>query len=85
MPRDFRVDFLEDSENRINLLGSKAVGEPPFVLGLSVWAAAKQALASLAPGRAPRPEPAGHQRGDLEASLLARRGERSERTMTRHR
>ncbi len=28
-------------------MGSKAVGEPPLVLGLSVWAAAKQALASL--------------------------------------
>ena len=33
--------------NPINLLGSKAVGEPPFVLGISVWAAAKQALSSL--------------------------------------
>ena len=30
--------------NPINLLGSKAVGEPPFVLGISVWAAAKAAL-----------------------------------------
>jgi hypothetical protein len=33
------------------LMGSKAVGEPPLVLGLSVWAAAKQALASLKAGR----------------------------------
>jgi xanthine dehydrogenase molybdopterin binding subunit/xanthine dehydrogenase small subunit len=53
MPRTLRVDFLENPENRMNLLGSKAVGEPPFVLGLSVWAAAKQAIASLTPGRAP--------------------------------
>ncbi|MGP0065824.1 MAG: xanthine dehydrogenase molybdopterin binding subunit [Isosphaeraceae bacterium] len=53
MPRALRVDFLENPENKMNLLGSKAVGEPPFVLGLSVWAAAKQAIASLAPGRAP--------------------------------
>jgi xanthine dehydrogenase large subunit len=53
MPRALRVDFLENPGNRMNLLGSKAVGEPPFVLGLSVWAAAKQALASLTPGRAP--------------------------------
>jgi xanthine dehydrogenase large subunit len=55
IPRDLRVAFLENSENRMNLLGSKAVGEPPFVLGLSVWAAAKQAVAgSLAPiGRSP--------------------------------
>ena len=53
LPRELRVAFLENSENRMNLLGSKAVGEPPFVLGLSVWAAAKQALASLSPGRSP--------------------------------
>jgi xanthine dehydrogenase molybdopterin binding subunit/xanthine dehydrogenase small subunit len=50
MPREVRVEFLENPENRMNLMGSKAVGEPPFVLGLSVWAAAKQALTSLAPG-----------------------------------
>ena len=48
-----RVDFLENSDNPINLLGSKAVGEPPFVLGISVGAAAKSALSSLSPGRSP--------------------------------
>jgi xanthine dehydrogenase large subunit len=51
LPGTLRVDFLDNPENAINLLGSKAVGEPPFVLGLSVWAAAKQALASVNPGR----------------------------------
>lgn len=50
VPRDFRVEFL-DAENPRNLLGSKAVGEPPFVLGISVWAAVKDALRSVAPGR----------------------------------
>ena len=35
----------------MNLLGSKAVGEPPFVLGLSVWAAVKDALRT-SPGEA---------------------------------
>jgi xanthine dehydrogenase large subunit len=49
IPADFRVELLEDADNPINLLGSKAVGEPPLVLGLSVWAAAKQALSSLKP------------------------------------
>ncbi len=49
MPRDVRIAFLEGPEDRINLLGSKAVGEPPFVLGLSVWAAARQAMAALSP------------------------------------
>ncbi len=55
MPRDVRVEFLEGAENPMNLLGSKAVGEPPLVLGLSVWAAAKQAIAGLSgtPGRSP--------------------------------
>ena len=50
MPRDFGLSSWTNSDNPINLLGSKAVGEPPFVLGLSVGAAAKQALASLSPG-----------------------------------
>ena len=52
IPADFRVAFLEDSDNPLNLLGSKAVGEPPFVLGLGVWAAAKAAVSSLVAGRA---------------------------------
>jgi xanthine dehydrogenase large subunit len=51
IPADFRIELLEGSDNPINLLGSKAVGEPPFVLGLSVWAAAKQALSNHLPGR----------------------------------
>jgi len=51
MPRVFHVDFLDNPDNPINLLGSKAVGEPPFVLGISVGAAAKSALSSLSPGR----------------------------------
>ena len=50
VPRDFRVEFL-DAGNPQNLLGSKAVGEPPFVLGISVWAAVKDALRGIAPGR----------------------------------
>jgi xanthine dehydrogenase large subunit len=29
----------------------KAVGEPPFVLGLSVWAAVKDALRAAAPAK----------------------------------
>jgi xanthine dehydrogenase large subunit len=45
-PRDFRVAFLQGAEEPRNLLGSKGLGEPPFVLGLSVWAAVKQAITS---------------------------------------
>ena len=68
MPRVLRVDFLENPDNPINLLGSKAVGEPPFVLGISVGLAAKSALASLSPGRSPAAFVPGHQRGDTETS-----------------
>jgi xanthine dehydrogenase large subunit len=50
VPSDFRVALL-DHENPGNVFGSKAVGEPPFVLGISVWAAVKDALRAAAPGR----------------------------------
>lgn len=43
LPDTFRVDFL-DNDNAINIRGSKAVGEPPLLLGISVWAAIKHAL-----------------------------------------
>jgi xanthine dehydrogenase large subunit len=48
VPRSFSVNFLDHATNRLNLMGSKAVGEPPFVLGLSVHAAARHALSSAA-------------------------------------
>jgi xanthine dehydrogenase large subunit len=50
VPDDFRVSFLETANPR-NIYSSKAVGEPPFVLGISVWAAVKDALRHAAPGR----------------------------------
>jgi xanthine dehydrogenase molybdopterin binding subunit/xanthine dehydrogenase small subunit len=53
IPRSFAVAFLESSSSPVNLLGSKAVGEPPFVLGLSVHAAARHAVASVARGSRP--------------------------------
>ena len=68
MPRVFRVDFLENPDNPINLLGSKAVGEPPFVLGISVGAAAKSALVEPVAGPFAAPVVPGDQRRDLEAS-----------------
>ena len=44
MPREFHMELLENDGNTVNVRRSKAVGEPPLVLGLSVWAAAKDAL-----------------------------------------
>jgi xanthine dehydrogenase large subunit len=47
-PEDFRVALLPDAPNREHTIyNSKAVGEPPFMLGMSVWAALKDAVASV--------------------------------------
>lgn len=53
-PRIFNVSFLENHGNTINVHGSKASGEPPLLLGISVWTAAKMALASTRPGWVPK-------------------------------
>ena len=52
-PRDFRVDFIENDGNPGNVFGSKAVGEPPFLLGSSVWTAIKHALSCRAKAGVP--------------------------------
>jgi xanthine dehydrogenase large subunit len=44
IPRVFNVHLLENLENTKNLLGNKAVGEPPLLLAISVWTAIKNAL-----------------------------------------
>jgi xanthine dehydrogenase large subunit len=44
VPAVFNVGFLDGPDNRMNVCGSKAVGEPPLLLAVSVWAAVKQAL-----------------------------------------
>lgn len=47
-PPDFRVQLLENSpNNEATIFRSKAVGEPPFMLGISVWCALRDAVASL--------------------------------------
>jgi xanthine dehydrogenase molybdopterin-binding subunit B len=47
IPKDFRVDFLTDAPNPKTVRRSKAVGEPPFMLGLSVWLAVKDAISAI--------------------------------------
>ncbi|HEX6243718.1 MAG TPA: xanthine dehydrogenase molybdopterin binding subunit [Polyangiales bacterium] len=55
VPRDFRVS-LYHGENREDAIGrSKAVGEPPLMLALSVFHAIKHAVGSVGPVRAPVP------------------------------
>ena len=54
VPADFRVALFEPGRNREPTIHrSKAVGEPPLMLALSVFSAITDALASLAPGRVP--------------------------------
>lgn len=50
-PRIFNVDLIENNENKENVHRSKAVGEPPFLLGISVWTALKDAANSQSQGR----------------------------------
>jgi xanthine dehydrogenase large subunit len=48
-PFEFNVNLLEDRPNgEETIYRSKAVGEPPFMLGISVWSAIRDAVASLA-------------------------------------
>ena len=54
VPADFRVKLYESKGNREDTIyRSKAVGEPPLMLGISVWAAIYDAVASLMPGHIP--------------------------------
>ena len=49
VPAVLNLEFFENSANRENLHRSKAVGEPPLLLGLAVWAAIKAAIGSVNP------------------------------------
>jgi xanthine dehydrogenase large subunit len=50
VPPVFRARLLEDSPNREDtIFHSKAVGEPPLMLAISVWLAIRDAVASLGP------------------------------------
>ncbi|WP_313752280.1 molybdopterin cofactor-binding domain-containing protein, partial [Mixta calida] len=48
VPADLRVSLLENRKNpQQTVFHSKAVGEPPFMLGISVWSALQDAVASV--------------------------------------
>ena len=51
MPEVFNVAFLDNPDNAVSLYRSKALGEPPLLLGISVWAAVKHALSFAGPTR----------------------------------
>lgn len=44
VPAVLNCNFIDNPNNSENVRGTKAVGEPPLLLGLAVWAAAKDAL-----------------------------------------
>ncbi|MEI7983686.1 MAG: molybdopterin cofactor-binding domain-containing protein, partial [Bacteroidota bacterium] len=46
IPKDFRVDLLSGVPNPGTIRGSKAVGEPPFMLALSAWLAIRDAISA---------------------------------------
>ena len=50
IPPVFNVDLLPNDDNTHNVGSSKAVGEPPLMMALCVWAAAKNALSYVSNG-----------------------------------
>ena len=54
VPPIFRVRILEDTPNREDsIFHSKAVGEPPLMLAISVWLAIRDAVAACGPAGTP--------------------------------
>ncbi len=47
LPEVFNVEFFPNHDNQQNIRGSKAVGEPPLMMGVAVWAAMKDAMGSI--------------------------------------
>ncbi|MCB1200326.1 MAG: xanthine dehydrogenase molybdopterin binding subunit [Leptospiraceae bacterium] len=47
IPLHFNVNFFDNPEHQINVLRSKAVAEPPLMLGISAFCAVKNALSSV--------------------------------------
>jgi xanthine dehydrogenase large subunit len=53
VPRVFNIALLDNPSNTVSLYRSKAVGEPPLLLGISVWAAVKNAIAYVSGSEPP--------------------------------
>ncbi|VUD52148.1 Putative xanthine dehydrogenase molybdenum-binding subunit XdhA [Thalassocella blandensis] len=48
LPEDFNVNLYQAKNHEQNVYSSKAVGEPPLMLAISVWCALRDACASVA-------------------------------------
>lgn len=54
VPPQFNVEILDDEPNREDtVFRSKAIGEPPLMLAISVWLALRDAVSSLSDGKLP--------------------------------
>jgi xanthine dehydrogenase large subunit len=58
LPAVFRAELLPNDLNTHNVRASKAVGEPPLMLGVAVFAAVRNALSHLGAARVPLDLPA---------------------------
>tara|TARA_Y100001970_G_C14258667_1_gene877673 strand:+ start:4656 stop:7079 length:2424 start_codon:yes stop_codon:yes gene_type:complete len=54
IPDVFNLETVENPHHKINVQKSKAVGEPPLMLSLSVWIAVKHALSCISNRKIPR-------------------------------
>jgi xanthine dehydrogenase large subunit len=54
VPEIFNVDTIENDANTVNVASSKAVGEPPLLLAISVFMAVKNALSFVSNGAIPK-------------------------------
>ena len=54
LPATFNVACIDNDTNTVNIRGSKAVGEPPLLLGISVYMAVKNALSFVSHGEIPK-------------------------------
>jgi xanthine dehydrogenase large subunit len=52
VPEHLRVDLWTEPNREDNVFGSKAVGEPPFMLAISVWEALRDAVAQAGAAKA---------------------------------
>jgi xanthine dehydrogenase large subunit len=53
LPEVFNVDWIDNDANQLNIRASKAVGEPPLLMAISVFMAVKNALTYLSNGEIP--------------------------------
>ncbi len=53
MPLQLKIKLWHEPNREDNVGGSKAVGEPPFMLAISVYEALRDAIAAARPGQAP--------------------------------